>query len=356
MPFRADLRGELLELSSNFHWTGKSEVHNFDLRAFGAGDALGIISGNLDLGGEMNEFHARGPLKVPGLGAGLFDLVFEGNYADRVVNATHYEITHRATRSRADGAGTIEPADNGPKLMLAGRWSELRWPLAARFTAETPQIFSSPEGSYRLEGIWPYALNASGDLYVPQLDPMAVSMHGLLHKDHLQIDELELGAFGGKALLAGNATWSPEQSWALEGPVKEFDPGTLRPGFNGALNFNLKASGAPFGSDNLDVAFSNLSGRLRGNSASGAGHVIKQGEDWTFDSVRLRAGTTAWPSTAISVPTARSTSSSASTPTTSACWPRMRAARCMRAAGSRDPRVRRSSSSMRRARTSSTAT
>ena len=152
VPFRADLRGELLELSSNFHWTGKSEVHNFDLRAFGAGDALGIISGNLDLGGEMNEFHARGPLKVPGLGAGLFDLVFEGNYADRVVNATHYEITHRATRSHADGAGTIEPADNGPKLMLAGRWRELRWPLAARFTAETPQIFSSPEGSYRLEG------------------------------------------------------------------------------------------------------------------------------------------------------------------------------------------------------------
>ena len=126
----------------------------------------------------MNEFHARGPLKVPGLGAGLFDFVFEGNYADRVVNATHYEITHRATRSHADGAGTIEPADNGPKLMLAGRWRELRWPLAARFNAETPQIFSSPEGSYRLEGIWPYALNASGDLYVPQLDPMAVSMHG----------------------------------------------------------------------------------------------------------------------------------------------------------------------------------
>jgi translocation and assembly module TamB len=293
VPFRADLRGELLELSSNFHWTGKSAIHNFDLRAFGAGDALGIISGTLDLGGEMNEFHARGPLKVPGLGAGLFDLVFEGNYADRVVNATHYEITHRATRSHADGAGTIEPADNGPKLMLAGHWRELRWPLAARFTAETPQIFSSPEGSYRLEGIWPYALNTSGDLYVPQLDPMAVSMHGLLHKDRLQIDELQLAAFGGKALLAGNATWSPEQSWALEGPVTEFNPGTLRPGFNGALNFNLKASGAPFGSDNLDVAFSNLSGRLRGNSASGAGHVIKQGEDWSFDSVRLRAGTTA---------------------------------------------------------------
>src|SRR6185295_13993222 len=76
-PFRADLRGELLELSSNFHWTGVADVHNFDLRAFGAGGALGIVTGKLDVGGAMNEFHARGPLAVPGLGAGQFDTVFE---------------------------------------------------------------------------------------------------------------------------------------------------------------------------------------------------------------------------------------------------------------------------------------
>jgi autotransporter translocation and assembly factor TamB len=210
-----------------------------------------------------------------------------------VVNATHYEVTHRGTGSRADGSGTIEAVDNGPRLALAGRWHELRWPLVLRFSPETPQIFSSPEGSYRLEGVWPYALSGSGDLYVPQVDPMTVAMHGLLHKDHLQIDEMQLGAFGGKALLAGEAYWTPEQRWALEGPVTGFDPATVRPGFNGALNFNMKASGAPFGSDNLDFAFTNLAGRLRGNPASGSGHIVKQGEDWTFDAVRVRAGTTA---------------------------------------------------------------
>jgi len=291
-PFRADMHGELLEVSSNFHWTGKADVHNFDLQAFGAGDALGIISGKLDIGGEMNAFHGRGPLNVPGLGAGLFDVLFEGNYADHVVNATHYEVTHRATRSHADGAGTIEAVDNGPKLALAGRWRGLRWPLAARFTAETPQIFSSSEGNYRLEGVWPYALSGDGELIVPQIEPMSVALRGALHKDHLQIDELDLGAFDGHALLAGEARWNPEESWSLEGKVRDFNPAELRPGFNGALAFNLKASGAPFGSDNLDLTFGDLSGRLRGNSASGSGHVIKQGEDWSFDAVRLRAGTT----------------------------------------------------------------
>jgi translocation and assembly module TamB len=292
-PFRADMKGELLELSSNFHWTGKAQVRNFDLRAFGAGGALGIIQGPLDVGGEMNEFHARGPLMVPGLGAGPFDILFEGNYEDLVVNATRYEITHRATGSHITGQGTIQTAENGPKLLLYGTWDELRWPLAARFTSETPQIFSSPVGKYRLEGLWPYALTGSGDLHVPQLDPMTVAMRGALHKDHLQIDELNLGAFGGTSQLAGEARWTPEESWALAGSVKGFNPATLRPGFTGALDFNLKASGKPFSADgDLDVAFDSLTGRLRGNSATGSGHVLRTGADWTFDKLRFRAGNT----------------------------------------------------------------
>lgn len=292
-PFRADMRGELLSLSKNFHWTGKADVHNFDVQAFGGGTALGIITGSLEVGGEMNAFHARGPLQIPGLGAGPFDVVFEGDYTDRVVNAHHYEVTHKATGSHVDGQGTIETAENGPKLLLYGDWRGLRWPLAARFTAETPQIFSSPDGEYRLEGLWPYAIAASGDLFVPQLDPMTVDMRGALHKDHLRIDELELGAFGGMAQLAGEARWNPEESWALEGSVKGFNPAELRPGFTGALNFDMKASGAPFGAGGkLDFAFNNLTGRLRGNTATGSGRVVLQGEDWTFDSLRFRAGNT----------------------------------------------------------------
>jgi translocation and assembly module TamB len=292
-PFRADMRGELLTLSNDFHWTGKADVHNFDIQAFGGGKALGIITGTLDIGGEMNAFHARGPLQIPGLGAGPFDVVFEGDYTDRVVNARHYEVTHRATLSHVEGQGTIETAENGPKLLLHGDWRGLRWPLAARFTAETPQIFSSPAGNYRLEGLWPYAISASGDLFIPQLEPMTVDMRGALHKDHLQIDALRMGAFGGTAQLAGEARWAPAESWALEGDVKGFNPAELRPGFQGALNFDMKASGAPFGSGgNLDFAFSKLTGKLRGNAATGSGRVALQGEDWTFDALRFRAGTT----------------------------------------------------------------
>ena len=91
----------------------------------------------------------------------------------------------------------------------------------------------------------------------------------------------------------------------------------------------MKASGAPFGGDGtLDFAFSNLSGKLRGNAATGSGRIILQGEDWTFDKLRFRAGNTGSPSTATSARRARSISISASTPTTWRCWPKARAASC----------------------------
>ena len=55
----------------------------------------------------------------------------------------------------------------------------------------------------------------------------------------------------------------------------------------------MKASGAPFGGDGtLDFAFSDLTGKLRGNSAIGSGRIVLQGENWTFDKLRFRAGNT----------------------------------------------------------------
>lgn len=292
-PFRADLAGELLSLSKAFHWSGEAQVYNFDLRAFGGGGALGIVHGKLQLGGEMNAFHGRGPLVIPGLGSGLFDAVFAGDYSEKRVTASHYEITHRDTGSHVEGSGVIEPVDNGPRLDLSGTWREVRWPLVERFTADRPQLFSSAAGHYTLRGVWPYDLTASGELYVPKVDLMSVALGGRLHKDHLVIDSLDLDAFGGRAQLAGEARWNPDESWALAGKFAGFDPATLRPGFDGALDFDLQARGAPFGGEGkVEFAFRDLRGKLRGNPASGSGRVEIEGENYTFDNLRFRAGNT----------------------------------------------------------------
>jgi translocation and assembly module TamB len=292
-PFRADITARLLELNRAFHWDGRARVHNFDLQAFGGGTALGIVSGTLDIGGEMNEFHARGPLLVPGLGTGLFDTAFAGSYSERVVTASHYSFTHRGTGSELEGSGRISPAEGGPELSLTGRWRELRWPLVDAFTAERPPLFASGAGEYTLDGLWPYAITARGDVHVPRLDPMTAELGGALHKDHLAIERLLLNAFGGTAQLSGEARWKPQESWRLAGLVDDFDPGHLRPGFDGTLDFQMDANGAPFGGDGrLEFAFRDLRGRLRGNNASGSGRVVLDREDWTFDDLRFRAGNT----------------------------------------------------------------
>ncbi len=122
---------------------------------------------------------------------------------------------------------------------------------------------------------------------------MSLVMRGALHKDHLAIDSLDLGAFDGRAQLAGEARWTPAESWSLDGKVSRFNPGKIRPGFNGALDFNMKASGAPFGGDGtIDFAFSDLRGKLRGNAATGSGRLVMQGDNYTFDKLRFRAGNT----------------------------------------------------------------
>ena len=292
-PFRADMRGELLTLSSNFHWPARPTSTTSTCRRSAAASALGIVTGTLDIGGEMNDFHARGPLMVPGLGAGLFDLVFEGNYADRVVNATHYEVTHQATGSHVEGQGTIEPAENGPKLLLAGDWRGCagRWrrasPRRLRSSSRSPAGQLPPR---RCCG--PMRITASGDLYVPQLDPMTVAMRGALHKDHLQIDELDLGAFGGKAhARRRGALESRRELGARRQRARDSIPAELRPGFNGALDFNMKASGAPFGGDGtLDFASAISPASCAATPRAAAAASCSQGEDWTFDEAALPRG------------------------------------------------------------------
>jgi translocation and assembly module TamB len=292
-PFRADFTGTLMDLSKAFFWKGQAQVHNFDLQAFGGGSALGIISGPLEIGGEMNDFHANGPLLVPGLGSGPFDVAFAGDWADGRVNSSHYELRHRATGSFIEGSGTIQPEDGGPRLALSGTWNKVNWPLVERFNEEHPLLFSSAEGRYTLSGIWPYALSADGTLQLPDLDAMTLAMRGTLDKTHLAIDQLDLGAFGGRAQLAGEARWNPEESWKLYGKVTALNPATLRPGFDGSLDFDMEARGAPFGGDStLEFAFSDLRGKLRGNAASGRGRFVVHGDDYTFDKVRFRAGST----------------------------------------------------------------
>jgi translocation and assembly module TamB len=287
-PFRATFKGAADTLTTGWHWSAAARVIDFDLQTFGGGGALGVVSGDVNVGGDASGFFLRGPLTPAGLRAGAFETEFEGSYAENVVTAKRIALTHRGTGTRVEASGDIGVEENGPRLGLRGAWRDFAWP----WTGE-PTAFRSSKGEFSLAGLWPYLVEASGDLLVPNLAAMPFSARGRLDKDHFTIEQATVQALGGTARLEGDAWWQAEEAWQLRGRVAQLNPAAIRPGFPGALDFDLAARGAPFGAaGTIDVEIRNLTGRLRGNSARGSGKFRVRGDDWAFDAVRFQAGNT----------------------------------------------------------------
>jgi translocation and assembly module TamB len=286
-PFRADLTGQALALTSHWHWVADAAVQSFDLRAWDVNTPLGSITGHLAGGGAESGFSAHGPLNPTGLRAGVFEVQFSGNYASHVLSAQHMEARHVASAARVSAAGTIGIVDHGPRLDLKGEWSDFRWPLAGRQVA-----VRSPAGSFALSGVMPYQVRLSGRGRAAELPEMAVDASGTLGKDGLTFDPAEVDLFDGHASVSGSVLWSPSQSWSVKGRATNINPGVLRPDLPGSLGFAFAASARGFDTrGDLTASFSDITGRLRGLAASGGGTLTHAGTSWGFSTVRVGLGT-----------------------------------------------------------------
>ena len=285
IPFRADFGGSALDLTNHWHWLGNAVVHDFDLRAWGVGGPLGIIGGRLAVHGDSDGFGARGAVNPTGLHAGLFEAQFEGAYAAHVLTAKQMDVTHLGSGAHATGAGTIGIVPHGPRLGLHGSWRDFRWPLVGT------DVVRSGSGDFTLEGTLPYNIRASGIAAVPGLPPMPLQVEGTLGKDRFTFSRAQADLFDGHASVAGAVTWSPAQSWSLEGRVTGIDPGRLRPDLPGKLNFTLAAHGESFDhKGDITLEFHDLGGRLRGVAARGDGKLSRSATAWQFDGVRVGLG------------------------------------------------------------------
>lgn len=290
-PFHVDVAGAAHELTGELRWRAAAAVRDFSLDPWGGGEALGRVSGTLDVSGDLQGFEARGPLTPAGLGAGVFDVAFEGAFAERTVTARRIEVVHRASRSQLDGEGTIAIVEDGPHLDLRGTWHDFRWPLT-----EAPPAFEAREGRYTLRGLLPYDYTLEGVLELPQL-PQAVPFfaRGTLATDHTVVAEATATVFDGRASFTGEAAWSPEERWTFAGAVAGFDPSHMRRDLPGSLGFGFEAGGLGFGAESsLEVAIERLHGRLRGMQVSGSGRMAQDAgsEAWRFERVRLAIGRT----------------------------------------------------------------
>ena len=286
-PFRADFIGSAMDLTGAWHWGGDARIHDFDLRAWGGGAALGRITGSLEVSGDARGFAARGPLTPAGLAVGAFETVFAGSYADRIVTASRIELSH-PSGAFLQGSGTIGIVTDGPRLDLHGAWRNFRWPLVGKKIA-----VRSASGDYALSGVWPYNWRAKGPFVVRELAPMPVQGEGRLAKDRAYLDSVAIEAFEGKADLSGEVTWTPADTWAVHGRALDINPGRLRADLPGQLNFYFAVNGEGFdGEGDYAVTVRNINGKLRKVTASGGGTIARRGTTWQLDDIQLSLGGT----------------------------------------------------------------
>lgn len=284
-PFRADFKGAALDLTRAWNWRGDAVIHDFDLRAFGGGSALGFVTGTLALNGDGDGIRANGIITPAGLGMGEFDTDFDGSYGQRTLRVRALEFKHRTTGAAATAGGRIYIEAEGPRLDLEGGWSHFRWPLSN----EAP-VFTSVGGDFTLRGRLPFAVSARGELSVTGLPTLPLTFAGSLASDHLAADRLTVNAYGGRAELNGNVRWSPQDTWTVAGRITNLDTGKVRENLPGNVNFNVSASGRGFGGGDIDVRVANLSGRVRGGAAAGKGHLLITPSAYVFDDVNIALG------------------------------------------------------------------
>lgn len=287
-PFNADVHGEARALTADWNWLGSAQVRDLDLRAWGAGNALGVMRGSLQLKGNRDGFGAQGTLDPPGLKSGPLAVDFYGRYAAHVLDVVHADFLHRASGAQLNAAGSIGIESDGPRLDLHGDWQHFRWPLAA-----PDADVHSAEGSYTLKGQKPFALSASGALQLLDLPAMHFGASGRIEHDGLDIPDLALDAFGGHAQLHTDVRWSPQEQWSIAGSMRGLNVETLRPTIKGRLDFNVSATGQGFGAGGqLQSTFTALAGNVRGQRASGRAGIALSGDDWLLQQVQLQLGAT----------------------------------------------------------------
>lgn len=287
-PFHATVIGNA-RLINGWQLTGDADVKDLDIAAFGGGDALGLISAQLKITADGDGYTAHGPALAPGLKAGPMQVDFKGAYADKRLTIREASALH-ASGARATAHGTVDIVQGGPRLALTGDWTAFRWPLVGAETA-----FTSPRGSYRLEGTKPWQVQAEGDILAADMPAMPAAVRGLLYPQSFTIAEGSAQLLGGRASFKGEAHWGDGESWQLNGRMTDLDPTQLRKDVPGKLSFDFQASGAPFGeAGNIDFALSRLAGTVRSQPAEGKGRFTRAGgsTDWQFDDVDVRLGRT----------------------------------------------------------------
>ena len=280
-PFRADLTGQLLDLTNHLHWVGDAvRAATSHLSAWGMAGPLGSITGHLAGSGDLNSFNAHGPVNPRR--AARRGCSRCCSTAATPITCSPPSAWKRATsslgrarqRRRHDRHRRARPAA-GPER-AAGASSAGRSRAAIRRCA-------APRGTFTLQGVLPYRVHVSGEC--PRRRP-AADAAGC--ERHARQGSLRVRARRGRPVRRSRQRQRRGDVGAAGRPGTSAvaPPASTRarcaPTCPGSLSFDFSTTGRGFDAKGAFTAsFSDLSGKLRGADGQRQRHRPARGKTWS---------------------------------------------------------------------------
>lgn len=285
-PFIAELDAATLRALPPWNLRGTAKVSKLDFTRFGGSAFFGDIAGTLALEFDSAGYRASGSLDSPSLGAGPFDVEFDGRYARNTLQARTLTLAHQPSRLRVDTSGTVTFEAAGTRLALSGRWQNFRWPLLGKDIA-----LQSERGLFTFQGMGSYDVRTEAALQIGVLPSMQTVIDGSLQPGRFVFTNSRFDFLKGTSRFSGELGWRPDLSWRITGQVKDIDPSGWRAGLDGKVDFSLTAAGRTGGKNaGIEIDLRQLGGRLRGATASGSGKLRITKGDYRFDAVDVSFG------------------------------------------------------------------
>lgn len=274
---------EMTDLTGRLQWQGKADIEKFDLEQWIEDAPVGPLHAALAIHGDRSRYAATGIVHGNGLPESGVQVDGTAHYADRLVSIPGIMLeTTAGTAVRLKGTMTV--ADE-PEYDVQAKWSDFRWPLAGR------AVLRSPRGTLDARGWREFTYRVNGDFVAAGAPAFAGNASGRFTAEQIVVEDSAWKALRGQVALRGTLARDPGRAWTVSGRARQIDPSTLRNQLPGRLSFAFSGSGAGFDEDSpWEASIRNLSGRFRGQPASGGGRVRRFEDRTEFDDVALALG------------------------------------------------------------------
>ena len=282
-PGTGRIQAEIRDLTSTFNWQGKAEIEQLDLAQWTGNPPFGPLRATLAVAGDRSHYTAKGVIHGNGLPESGVPVDAKTRYADRVVTFESIALETGPT-SVIRAQGTMTVAEN-PSYDMSASWTGFRWPLTGG------ALVASPRGSLEANGWTEFSYRLSGEFEPVIGPPFAGNAAGRFTIGAIAVDESSWQVLGGRVALRGSLGRDEAENWSVSGQATDIDPSKLRAELPGRLSFEFAGAGTGFGEDApWSAGIRKLSGKFRGQQASGSGSVRHVKDQTEFQDVALALG------------------------------------------------------------------